>query len=124
MGKSSVVGKVFGFEPYQTAMLIGMAQDVCGELEYKPEETLAACVVCGVTYNGKRDLSILRDEFTPKEDLVNCAPVLDNDFFMEAGRMHMNPGYMTYWLRKYQKEVQPLVRKKVMKRTKRGRTLD
>lgn len=101
--------KVFGFEPWQTAMLIGKAQEISRAKGYSPMESLSACVVCGITYNGRRDLSIL-DKLNvtlEKEELVNCAPVLDEGFFLEAERMQKDPIYRQRWLERYQKEIQP-----------------
>jgi len=72
--------KVLGFKPYQTAELIARVQDVCREKGYTTRETLSACVVAGITYNYKRDLSVL-DKASVTEDLANYAPVLDMSFF-------------------------------------------
>lgn len=103
------MGKVFSFEQHQTAMLIGKAQDISREKGYTPAETLSACVVCGITYNGRRDLSILDLPDVTREQLVNCAPVLDQSFFTEARRMQQDLAYRQKWLERYQMEIQPEV---------------
>jgi len=93
-------------EPYQTASLIAKVQDICREKGWSPEETLSACVICGVTYNGKRDLSILDDNVS-RQELVNCAGVLDDDFFREAARMRIDVSHRNRSEQKYRREIQP-----------------
>ncbi len=93
-------------EPHQTAMLIAKVQDICRRKNYSPAQTLSLCVVGGITYNCKRDLSVLKNSSLPGE-LVNCWPVLDFSFFREAKRMRDHPLYRYLWLRKYKKEIHP-----------------
>lgn len=110
MAKTGIIdSKYFGFEPHQTAMLIGKAEEVALKKGYSPPEILAACVVGGITYNGRRKLSVLRRSDNCVADLINCVDVLEPTFVGESLKMNMNPGYREKWTKKYQEEIQPEV---------------
>lgn len=94
-------------EPWDTAGLIAKMQDICRTKGYSPIDTIAACVVGGITYNGRRDLSILDRIDATREELVNCASVLDDVFFLEARKMQQDSVYRQMWLDRYPRDIQP-----------------